>query len=446
MRLRRFECAMKIRINIVFRVFSRLFVSFRVSFRVFSRLFASFRVSSPFGRTVIKRSRNNRKVFYSYDSNINRKNGSKKIGPLVNSNGVTAYDDKEIVKLLNDYFASVFTINNSSMIDQSISDLNISNDSLQMLVITESMVVKTIGSFKEHKSPGTDGITSTYAIKTKDILVKPLCLLFNRSLDRNEIPDDWKRANITPIFKKGDKSNVENYRPISLTSFYGKVFEKIIKQDVEEEFVNGNFIKKTQHGFSKGRSCLSNLLICQESIIDSIDNGSSIDIIYLDFQKAFDKVPHCRLIEKMKEAGIGDSVLRWICNWLKGRIQRVGLNGTFSDWTNVTSGVPQGSILGPLLFSIYINDLEDNVRNRLLKCADDSKIWGRVDTVEEINCLQEDLDVLGKWAITNQMPFNVTKCKVMNIGKKNRKAEYKLMGSVLSKTKEEKDLGVFFFE
>jgi len=127
-----------------------------------------------------------------------------------------------------------------------------------------------------------------------------------------------------------------------------------------------------------------------------------------------------------------------------GRTQRVGVSGVFSEWTEVTSGVPQGSILGPLLFTIFINDLEANVSNNLLKFADDSKLWGRAETMQDRMSLQKDLDILGEWAIINQMPFNVSKCKIMHVGKKNVKFEYNLMGQKIPTTTEEKDLGVFF--
>jgi len=196
----------------------------------------------------------------------------------------------------------------------------------------------------------------------------------------------------------------------------------------------------------KGRSCLTNLLICQNSIVNMIDEGSSVDIVYLDFQKAFDKVPHNRLMDKVRNAGIGGALFDWVQNWLTGRTQRVVINGCHSEYLSVTSGVPQGSILGPLLFTIYINDLDNNIKNNLLKFADDSKLWGRVDSVHDRNILQNDLDTLGEWATHNQMPFNIGKCKIMHIGKRNAKFEYFLMGCKIASTTEEKDLGVYFSE
>src|SRR6267154_5992709 len=225
-------------------------------------------------------------------------------------------------------------------------------------------------------------------------------------------------AVISPIFKKGDKSNVKNYRPVSLTAFYGKVLEKIIKAHIESFLWDTKFINRSQHGFTKSKSCLSNLLICQNSIVNMIDSGSSVDIFYLDFQKAFDKVPHGRLMDKVRDAGIGGKIADWLENWLSDRVQRVSINGSCSEWVDVTSGVPQGSILGPLLFTIFINDIDSKVTNDLLKFADDLKMWGRADTIQDRMHLQKDLDMMGEWSSVNQMPFNVSMCKVMHIDNK----------------------------
>jgi len=177
-----------------------------------------------------------------------------------------------------------------------------------------------------------------------------------------------------------------------------------------------------------------------------MDEGAAVDIMYLDFQKAFDKVPHGRLICKIREAGVGGKLGDWIENWLANREQRVVINGSKSEWAEVTSGVPQGSILGPLLFTVYINDLDEGLKNKILKFADDTKIWGRVNSKEEVLLMQEDLKKLSEWSEKNAMPFNVTKCKVMHVGRKNPRQEYILKGQILSSIKEEKDLGVFFSE
>ena len=152
------------------------------------------------------------------------------------------------------------------------------------------------------------------------------------------------------------------------------------------------------------------------------------------------------MIQKIREIGVVGKIADWIQNWLEGRSQRVGINGIYSDWNEVTSGVPQGSILGPLLFTIFINDLEVGVRNFVLKFADDSKLWRQVHTEEDRMNMQKDLDTLGDWTKRNKMSFNVSRCKVMHIGKKNNKYNYWLMGQKISETRKEKDFGVFFMD
>jgi len=395
-------------------------------------------------RKIVKRTKNNRKTFFSYVSHKNRSNCSNKIGPLVDSKGNMVIQDREVSESLNEFFSSVFNSNNKEDDLNIVSEIISDSEKIDKLDVTEDQVVKAIDSFKMNKSPGIDGFSSTYILMCKNILAKPLALMFNKSLNTGEIPEDWKKANITPILKKGNKNSVENYRPVSLTSIIGKILEKLIKAHVESHLLSKNIIKISQHGFMKSRSCLTNLLICQNAIVQKIDEGSSVDVIYLDLQKAFDKVPHGKLISKMKSMGIVGKVAVWIEQWLKDRKQRVVINGSDSGWTDVKSGVPQGSILGPLLFTIYINDLEEGLVNPVLKFADDTKMWGVVDNQEDVGRLQGDLDTLLNWSKVNHMPFNVDKCKIMHIGRNNQKAKYMMSNQILQETKEEKDLGVFF--
>ena len=199
------------------------------------------------------------------------------------------------------------------------------------------------------------------------------------------VPSDWKKANVTAIFKKGDKSSSSNYRPVSLTSQVCKVLESIVRDNILEHVKEYKLIKESQHGFLKRRSCLTNLLEFLEFVTNYIDQGYPIDVIYLDFQKAFDKVLHKRLMMKINALGITGEVFNWITDWLKDREQRVVLLGSNSKWTRVKSGVPQGSVLGPLLFLIYINDIGDSVCSKLLKFADDTKVFSVVPTKTDID-------------------------------------------------------------
>ena len=202
---------------------------------------------------------------------------------------------------------------------------------------------------------------------------------------------------------------------------------------------------ESQHGFRNKKSCLTNLLEFTKYVSDWVDEGKPVDVVYLDFQKAFDKVPHERLMVKLESLGIRGKVLNWIREWLKDRSQRVVVNGAESDWARVTSGVPQGSVLGPILFIIFINDLEAGIKSKFVKFADDAKLAQAVHNVEGRDSLREDLRILYKWSEKWQMNFNLEKCKIMHVwNKKNLFDKYSLGGKILMEVDEESDLGVIF--
>ena len=173
------------------------------------------------------------------------------------------------------------------------------------------------------------------------------------SLQEGIVHLEWKEANIVPLFKKGPRNKSVNDRPVSLTSVICKLLETIIRDHMMDFLVKHNLINPSQHGFLKARSCLTNLLCFFEEITKWVDEGSPVDVIYLDFQKAFDKVPHQRLILKLKSHGMGNSIINWIEQWLTDRRQRVVVDGKVFSWKSVFSGVPQGSVLGPILFLVY---------------------------------------------------------------------------------------------
>ena len=211
-----------------------------------------------------------------------------------------------------------------------------------------------------------------------------------------------------------------------------------------EFLVKRKLINTSQHGCLKARLCLTNLLCFLEEIIKWVDDGSPVDVVYLDFQKAFDKVSHQRLLLKLKAHGIGNEVINWIGKWLTHRRQRVIVDGEISNWKSVLSGVPQGSVLGPILFLIYINDLEDDISSKVLKFADDTKVFRNVTNDTDKQSLQDDLDKLVKWSEKWQMLLNFGKCKCIHIGHGNMDKEYKMGDAVLGRTTQEKDLGVTF--
>ena len=287
-----------------------------------------------------------------------------------------------------------------------------------------------------------DEIVPRILMENAEILSEPLLYIYEKSMETGIVPLEWKKANVTAIYKKGGKDLSCNYRPVSLTSHVCKILESIIRDGIVEHVKKYNLIRDSQHGFVKKRSCLTNLLEFLEFVSNYVDQGFPIDVVYLDFQKAFDKVPHKRLMLKIKALGISGKIYEWISDWLRNREQRVVLLGSCSRWIKVKSGVPQGSVLGPLLFLIYINDIDELVSSNLLKFADDTKIVSVVSNKNDIDKLQQDLRNVCKWSKDWLMLFNVEKCKIMHIGNNNKKAIYEMDGKILEEVTEERDLGV----
>ena len=209
--------------------------------------------------------------------------------------------------------------------------------------------------------------------KCSQSLAKPLSIIFNKSLQTGDVPAAWREANVSPLYKKGDKTNPLNYRPVSLTSTVGKVLETIIRDELVKHATENTIIKIQQHGFMKKKSTLTNLLEYLEVLTKAKNLRVPVDINYLDCKKAFDTVPHRRLILKLGDLGVQGNILKWIEGFLKNRRQRVSIRGSVSDWLPVNSGVPQGSVLGPVLFFFYINNLVDGLECAVLLFADDAR-------------------------------------------------------------------------
>ena len=325
---------------------------------------------------------------------------------------LTLTDEREISECMNEFFASVFTrenLENIPSFEQIITD-----NSLGLLQCSVDEVTKLLKELKPHKSPGPDGIHPLILKNCADTLAISICKIFNMSFSLGKIPDCWKQADIIPLHKKGAKNNCKNYRPVSLTSILCKVCEKIARQHLEEFWITKDIFISNQFGFMKGKSCLSQLLTVFHDWAHNRNSGLPTDVVFLDFTKAFDSVPHERLLLKLHAYGIRDPLLSWVRSFLTNRQQRVVLRGHYSSWTAVVSGVPQGTVLGPILFLIYINDIMRNVESQSKLFADDMKVYRALRNVhEDTQILQDDLNALEQWSTDWQLCFNTTKCEVM---------------------------------
>ena len=387
---------------------------------------------------IARSAKYNVKEFYRYVND--RRIVRDSIGPLNDTDGSLKTDDADIARILNSYFSTVFTVEDTSNIPN-VPERETARR-LEDVIIIEEQVMKKLNELNAYKSFGPDGVHPRILKETREVICTTLTKIFNKSLTTGIVPEDWRLANVTAIFKKGDRKDAGNYRPVSLTSVPCKTMERIMKDYLVDHLETNNLIKDTQHGFRCKRSCLTNLLDFFNTAFEIYDNCKAVDVVYLDFQKAFDKVPHHRLLRKISAMGVGGNVLRWIEAWLSGRKQRVCINQAKSEWAPVTSGVPQGSVLGPVLFIIYIDDLDNGLLTKITKFADDTKLCHPAITDKDRRAIQEDLDKLVEWSETWQMQFNLSKCNIMHIGCHNSHNNYTMTGSNLKLVHEQKDLGI----
>ena len=368
---------------------------------------------------IAKSCKNNPKKFWNYVKSKTKNQSC--IGDIKfkneNDEVSVAKTDEDKADAFCNYFSSVFTRENKDVIENL--NLNVQDTFMSDIVFDVENIKTKLKNLNVNKSSGPDNIHSKILNESSEILALPLKIIFESSFKLKQLPSDWKSANISAIFKKGSKLEVNNYRPVSLTCICCKIMESVIRDEIFKFFIENKLFSNLQFGFIKGRSTVLQLLKVLDEWTKFLELGGQVDVIYTDFEKAFDKVPHRRLINKLKSYKINKNIIDWIEAFLTTRKQRVKINGVFSQWQKVISGVPQGTILGPLLFIIYINDLINNCSkgSKLYLYADDAKIFKHIVKDEDVVILQEDVHEVKEWADINLLKLNIIKCKVLSYGK-----------------------------
>ena len=396
-------------------------------------------------KDIAKKCKENPKQFWSH---VNSKRKCKEnIKPLLKTDGTYATSNKDKAEVLSSQFSSVFT--KEDLINMPKVEPGEWSEGcfLADIVITEEAVKNKLKALNPNKARGPDSFYPRVLKELAEEIAQPITMLFNKSLEEGIVPEEWTQAEVCAIFKDGNKNDPSNYRPISLTSVLCKILESFVTGAIQSYMESLGLYSECQHGFRKGKSCITQLLEVIEDFHKLRQEGEPFDIIYLDFKKAFDSVPHQRLLTKLRGYGIEGKVLQWIKAFLLNRTQRIKVGNETSASSKVTSGIPQGSILGPVLFTIFINDLPESVDSIVKVFADDTKLYNKSKNHRTI---QKDLDTIQNWSSIWQLGFNIKKCKCLHVGQQNERHEYILKTATgpieIVEVTEEKDLGVWFDE
>ena len=336
---------------------------------------------------------------------------TSRIPEVISYEGITSSLPSVKADIFNNYFYKQFSEPSLYNIE-----IDFTNDSGNEIDLSVARVKSVLDSLEINKAQGPDAINGAVLKNCSKSLSYPLHKLFNLAYNTGYLPSEWKLANVAPIHKKDDKNKVVNYRPISLNSLVMKVFERILYDELYSR--THEKIDPRQHGFLKNKSCNSNLLTFTESIARSLHEKIGTDVIYFDFAKAFGTVSHNIILQKLKaQYKIDSTLLKFFVNYLQGRKQQVIIDNVVSNSVDVLSGVPQGSILGPLLFVLFMNDIYESIdaETNIELHADDTKIWRKIKSESDCDFLQKDIDALYAWSRKNKISFHPDKCKVVFI-------------------------------
>lgn len=369
---------------------------------------------------------------------IRSRKGNQGIPGRMNFKGVTSSDGVTVANLFADFFSEVYSgdivVPNNCQYERTV-DIDICQ-------FTTVEIFELISSIKPKLGSGPDGVPNYLLKNCVSTLAAPLCGLFNMSLKLGIFPSVWKRSYVIPTFKKGDRTNVENYRGICLVSSIPKLLDSLVSKHLS--WHTNKIIMNEQHGFCRGKSTTTNLILLIRDILDAFHSGAQLDAVYTDFSKAFDVVNHNLLLSKLEAVGVHGPLLSWFASFLRGRSQMVCYHNFSSRIIEVSSGVTQGSHLGPELFKIFINDITDCLITKILLFADDSKFFMKIRDVNDALFLQRQINMFSDWAQSNFLPLNIQKCQIISFSRSRAPIEfrYEVDGVVLSRVRCVNDLGV----
>ena len=343
--------------------------------------------------------------------------------PIINTNDTYSVTATEKATVFNAYFASQARLD---VVPAAMPPLYYTTTSkLSVIKTTPEEVESVLRAIDLSKATGPDEISGRVLKHISSSISEPLSNYYNHSFEQGKVPLQWKKANVIPVYKKGDRQLVKNYRPISLLCIAGKIQERIVFKTLYTYCFQHRLLTWRNSGFKPLDSAINQLLMVVHNIYIALENGHDVCMVYLDISKAFDRVWHTGLIHKMKMMGITGKILLWLTDYLHNRLQRVVINGSHSTWVEITAGVPQGSILGPLLFLVYVNDIVIDINSDILLYADDTILMRVItDPAQDIRTVNNDLENLNKWAQQWAISFSPSKSEHMIISKRTNHIHY----------------------
>ena len=355
----------------------------------------------------------NPKYFYSYAKKYSKRKVA--VGPLISGDHIIS-EPRHMAEELHRCYGEVYTTPCFTDVSGTVENYAGPErcNTIEDVNLTEASVKKSLLRLSDDSAPGPDGVPAVLLKRCAESLARPLAQLWRTSLDTGQVPQACKEGIVTPIFKGGNKGDCENYRPIVLTSHISKIFERVVAEKLMDHLEAEELLGENQHGFRRGRSCASQLIQHHHNVLRVMEGGSAADVVYLDFSRAFDKVDHGLLLIKLKSLGVVGTLAKWIESFLLGRRQKVVVGSHASEWDAVKSGVPQGTVLGPVLFLVYIADIDAAIGSVISYFADDTRLMRAIAEPEDVCILQRDLDKVYDWAASNNMDFNNGKFKVLH--------------------------------